>query len=628
MKKNLQSIIALLAVSLTTTGMVNAQNGETEGCYAAEVILFEQGLRTNGQPVAADRSNPEAALGQPDASNAAGGFVSLGVGGSLTLSFDGVVFDLPGNDLKIYETSFSGDNCGLGDDESAIIEVSMNGTDFFSLGTICRDGEVDIALSGLEYITQIRISSDEESGTTTFDRYDVDGVEALNGCGSIPVEEGCFGGEVLSYNPGPKSNGQPITDPNRIDPSKALGAPQLDDTFNFVSLGYGGELVLGFDGGVAFNGPGDDILVAETTFGNQTFASYPESAEVLVSQNGTSFFSVGTMTTSEVATFDIDAAGQGFDYIVAIKIVDTTPDGSVSEDGFDVDGVEALNGCGPNPSDEDPICEGVWRTQTQGGWGSPANGNNNGTYRDANFDAAFPSGLTIGCAEGNTLSLTSAAAVQAFLPSGGQPSVLSDNFVNPTSNKGSFAGNLTALALSVGFDDYDADFAPDSDFNLGDLVVLSGTFEGLTVYEVLALANDVIGGCNDSYTPQQLNSIVDAINNSYTDGNASNNPIVGCADDEAPQVAEIVAEVTELSAFPNPAVGQVAIVFTPANSERATVEIFDMNGRSVSSIFNQEVQEGEEYRVDFDGASLPNGIYILKFITSTEVVTEKVMIAR
>jgi hypothetical protein len=627
MKKNLQSVFTILALSLTTTGLVNAQNGDTEGCYAAEVILFEQGLTTNELPVAEDRSNPELAIGQPDASNAPGGFVSLGVGGSLTLSFDGVVFDLPGNDLKIYETSFSGDNCGFGDDESAIIEVSMDGTDFFSLGTICRDGEVDIALSGLEYITQIRISSDEE-GTNTLDRYDVDGVEALNGCGSIPVEEGCFGGDVLSYNPGPKSNGQPITDPNRIDPNKALGAPQLDDTFNFVSLGYEGELVLGFDGGVALNGPGDDILVAETTFGNQSFDSYPESAEVLVSQNGTSFFSVGTMTTSEVATFDIDAAGQGFDYIVAIKIVDTTPDGSVSEDGFDVDGVEALNGCGPNPSDEDPICEGVWRTQTQGGWGAPANGNNNGVYRDANFDGAFPNGLTIGCAEGNTLSLTSAAAVQDFLPSGGQPSVLSENLVDPTGNEGSFAGNLTALALSVGFDDYDADFAPDSDFNLGDLVVLSGTFEGLTVYEVLALANDVIGGCNDANTPQQLNSIVDDINNSYTDGIASNNPVIGCADDIVPQLPGFTTAATQLSAFPNPAVGQVAIVFTPSTTDRATVEIFDMNGRSVATLFNQEVQKGEDYRIDFNGEGLPNGLYITKFISSSEVVTEKVMIAR
>jgi hypothetical protein len=97
---------------------------------------------------------------------------------------------------------------------------------------------------------------------------------------------------------------------------------------------------------------------------------------------------------------------------------------------------------------------------------------------------------------------------------------------------------------------------------------------------------------------------------------------------DGPQVAGEVAEATELCAFPNPAVGQVAIVFTPATSERATVEIFDMNGRSVATIFNQEVQKGENYRIDFNGTYLPNGIYITKFITSTEVVTEKVMIAR
>jgi hypothetical protein len=57
-----------------------------------------------------------------------------------------------------------------------------------------------------------------------------------------------------------------------------------------------------------------------------------------------------------------------------------------------------------------------FRTQTQGGWGSPPNGNNPGAYLAAHFASAFPNGLEIGCT--NRLRLTSAAAVRAFLPSG------------------------------------------------------------------------------------------------------------------------------------------------------------------------------------------------------------------
>ncbi|MEE9461087.1 MAG: hypothetical protein V3V53_04610, partial [Bacteroidales bacterium] len=39
---------------------------------------------------------------------------------------------------------------------------------------------------------------------------------------------------------------------------------------------------------------------------------------------------------------------------------------------------------------------GIYRTQTPGGWGAKAAGNNPGTYRDLNFDNAFPNGLVVG----------------------------------------------------------------------------------------------------------------------------------------------------------------------------------------------------------------------------------------
>jgi hypothetical protein len=97
---------------------------------------------------------------------------------------------------------------------------------------------------------------------------------------------------------------------------------------------------------------------------------------------------------------------------------------------------------------------------------------------------------------------------------------------------------------------------------------------------------------------------------------------------EGPEVLDNASAVTSLSSFPNPAVGDVAIVFTPATAERATVEIYDMNGRPVATVFNQEVQSGNDYRVDFDGSSLPNGVYLARFITNSEIITHKIMIAR
>src|SRR5690606_33366081 len=107
---------ALTGVSYDTGLSLNAgdlagvcilSGGLITECYASEVLEFSQGLQTNGSAVPADRSDETAALGQPDASNAPGGFVSLGVGGYITLGFGGVIYDGPGNDIRIWETSFS-----------------------------------------------------------------------------------------------------------------------------------------------------------------------------------------------------------------------------------------------------------------------------------------------------------------------------------------------------------------------------------------------------------------------------------------------------------------------------------------------------------------------------------------
>ncbi len=159
------------------------------------------------------------------------------------------------------------------------------------------------------------------------------------------------------------------------------------------------------------------------------------------------------------------------------------------------------------------------RTQTQGGWGTNANGNNPGVYRDANFDAAFPDGLTIGC--DYTLKLTSSQAVEDFLPDGGPSSAISQNYLDPTSIGNTLAGQLTAVTLSLGFDFYDPDFG-ESDTNLGDAIINSGTFSGMSVSEIVDIANEVFGGCSTAYSPSQMTGVLSTINENFVDGNTNN----------------------------------------------------------------------------------------------------------
>jgi hypothetical protein len=177
---------------------------------------------------------------------------------------------------------------------------------------------------------------------------------------------------------------------------------------------------------------------------------------------------------------------------------------------------KAAVSCGTRPTYNS--CPG-FRTQTQGGWGANPNGNNPGAYLNANFAGAFPSGLTIGCT--NKLVLTSAAAVNAFLPSGSTARALSNGTrTNPGSSYSNvLAGQLVAATINVQFDLTYPNFSSSST-NLKDLIIASGTFSGWSVGKLLVEANKKIGGCASAFPASlsQYNAALSSVNENYTDG--------------------------------------------------------------------------------------------------------------
>jgi len=104
---------------------------------------------------------------------------------------------------------------------------------------------------------------------------------------------------------------------------------------------------------------------------------------------------------------------------------------------------------------------GTYHTQSEGDWGdSCASGFPEACYRDTNFASCFPSGVTVGCTSHFTIQLTSSLDVQNYLPQLGSPSVLTQSYVNPnvqpiSTTSGNFGSQVTALALSLGFESCD-----------------------------------------------------------------------------------------------------------------------------------------------------------------------------
>ncbi|WP_458629059.1 T9SS type A sorting domain-containing protein [Winogradskyella sp. PC D3.3] len=609
--KHLLPIICSVATFMTTN--LNAfQNNTQDNCTAVEVISATQGLQTNGSPVAANRSDVNSALYTPDKANLNGGFYSLGINGSITLKLGGAVFNQAGTDIMIYETSFSGDTCGNSDDETALIELSQYGDTWIEYGTICRDGAIDIESTGLDFVSQIRITD-----TTTMangDGYDLDGIEAVFGCEDIPTQV-CYASAAISYNPGLDSSGQPLSILERMNTNNALGEPEMDDTINFLSLGYGGEVTIIFDGAV-LNNEGADIAIAETTFNNATYANYPESANVYVSQNGIDFYFIGSVVTGGSNDLDISNAPINLTYITDVKIVDTTPEGSVSNDGFDLDGVVALTGCNdpllPNPAecyatnfikyyggttisggDIDPI-----RTETpENVLGEPE------TTDEYVFTSLGYGGeitLTFNGAvynqEGDDLLFVETSFNSTDCETSGE---YADIYVSADNINYHFAGTVCNSDNMIDISD-----AGDFDFIYYVAVVnnneLSRTNDGYDLDGVVALAN-----CEDFDLDAYLNGKDDLLGVNTPNANA-----IG------------------FKTYPNPTNGVSHIEFTPKTSGNVLIEVYDINGRNVGIVFNKEVHSGKVYNADFNGNNLVSGLYIYKITTGNSSITKKFVISK
>lgn len=160
-----------------------------------------------------------------------------------------------------------------------------------------------------------------------------------------------------------------------------------------------------------------------------------------------------------------------------------------------------------------------YTTYTQGGWTGPSNGGP-GKVRDAGFDTVFPDGLTVGGTF--TLTFTSAEALRN-MKTGGNASYLNMDYENPTgkTSAGNFASQLVSATANVFY--HDAGFLGENETPLGSLVFKGGDFDGMTIYDFLTLANDAIGGNqNTNYSYSQYTDAATKINENFDNGTVNN----------------------------------------------------------------------------------------------------------
>ncbi len=326
--------------------------GVTPPVCLFRVVCFQQGLTHGGAPVPNNRSILSSAEVAQKSDTPPINFYSLGFGGYITLRSNCPVKNGQGNDIKVWETTY-GANPINAFSERARVYASQDGIHFLLLGIATYDGSFDLNTAGLAWASYFRIqdiTTDKPTNPALADGYDVDGIEVLNGYADnttpTPIMQG-GASSVCGGMQGKTKNFSTIS-PIRSQPSKATGLPQNNNTFNFYSLGFGGDICLKFDFAV-FDGPGGELKVIETTFGNSTCNSYKERAEIAVSFDNVSWNVLGVYCQDFAGSIDITPANSGIQYVRVRDVSLRSDFSSNAADGYDVDAVVAMSSFSSTP---------------------------------------------------------------------------------------------------------------------------------------------------------------------------------------------------------------------------------------------------------------------------------------
>ena len=80
--------------------------------------------------------------------------------------------------------------------------------------------------------------------------------------------------------------------------------------------------------------------------------------------------------------------------------------------------------------------------------------------------------------------------------------------------------------------------------------------------------------------------------------------------------------------YPNPFNPTTTIKFALAETQKATLIVYDVLGNSVAALFDGVAEGGKLYEVEFDGADLSSGIYFYRLETEYKVENKKMLLLK
>jgi hypothetical protein len=83
-----------------------------------------------------------------------------------------------------------------------------------------------------------------------------------------------------------------------------------------------------------------------------------------------------------------------------------------------------------------------------------------------------------------------------------------------------------------------------------------------------------------------------------------------------------------LESYPNPFSERITILFKLPGEDQVLIEVFDLTGKLIKTVFDKTVNGDQEYKVEFDGSKLPDGLYLYRMTTKSDVYLRKMMLIK
>lgn len=274
---------------------------------------------------------------------------------------------------------------------------------------------------------------------------------------------------------------------------------------------------------------------------------------------------------------------------------------------------------------------GEYCTLTQGFYGN-AGGTFNGYSTYDLLAMLLTEPLVIGHASGYRFIASTPGCILQRLPGGGPAAMLTADALNCeatgflTHKDGRSKNILLSQTITLGLN-------LRLDLNLGDLALADLPFgdyqyfinylgANATIADLYAEANLVLSGSNQYGL--NLGDLAEAVGkiNDYFD---ECQPLYADKSAVAPQNL-IAADFSEISIYPNPVASQATIEFTSPNSDYTTIEVYNMLGSKVQTLYQGYTNADETNSAYLNASGFNKGVYIVVMKNGDFVKREKISI--